>query len=49
MLFAPDATHTFDRHGPDGVVVPADVLVRVTAANLDGEFATVASTADLLA
>lgn len=49
VYFALDATHTFDRIGPDGVLIPAEVLARVTAANLDGEFATVTSTADLLA
>lgn len=48
VLFALDATHTFDRTGPDGEVVAAELLSRVTAANLDGEFATVVRTADLL-
>ena len=48
VLFALDATHTFDRTGPDGVVIPADELARVTATNLHGEFATVVSTQDLL-
>jgi nicotinamidase-related amidase len=48
VLFALDATHTFDRTAPDGEVVPAETLARVTAANLDGEFATVVRTADLL-
>jgi nicotinamidase-related amidase len=45
--FALDATHTFDRTGPDGVTVPAADLARVTAVNLHGEFATVATTAQL--
>jgi nicotinamidase-related amidase len=49
VLFALDATHTFDRTGPDGRVVPAEELARVTAANLHGEFATVVGTAELLA
>lgn len=49
VLFALDATRTVDRTGPDGVLVPAEELSRVTAANLHGEFATVISTADLLA
>jgi len=49
VLFALDATHTFDRLGPDGAVVPAGQLARVTATNLHGEFATVVSTANLLA
>ncbi len=48
VLFALDATHTFDRATPDGDVVPAEELARVTAANLHGEFATVVRTADLL-
>lgn len=47
VLSVLDATHTFDRRGPDGTVVPADELARVTATNLHGEFATVVSTADL--
>jgi len=48
VLFAVDATHTFDRADPDGAVVPADELVRVTATNLHGEFATVVTTEQLL-
>jgi nicotinamidase-related amidase len=48
VRFATDATHTFDRTGPDGVPMSADELVRATATNLDGEFATVVATADLL-
>jgi nicotinamidase-related amidase len=47
VLFALDATHTFDRTGPDGTVVTADELMRVTATNLHGEFADVVATADL--
>lgn len=49
VLFLLDATHTFDRSAPDGGVVTADDLARVTATNLHGEFATVVSTAQLLA
>lgn len=49
VLFALDATHTFDRRGPDGVNVPAETLARVTAVNLHGEFATVVHTRQLLA
>lgn len=48
VTFVIDATHTFDRTAPDGSLIPAEELSRVTAANLDGEFATVASTTDLL-
>ena len=49
VLFALDATHTFDRTGPDGVTLTADALARATATNLHDEFARVVSTADLLA
>ena len=49
VLFALDATHTHDRVAPDGSVGTADELSRVTATNLHGEFATVVSTAPLLA
>lgn len=48
VLFALDATHTFDRPGPDGSIVTADELARATAASLHGEFATVTTTADLV-
>jgi nicotinamidase-related amidase len=48
VLFVLDATHTFDRLGPDGTVVSAEDLARATAASLHDEFATVVSTADLL-
>ena len=44
VLFVADATHTFDRAGPDGVVIAADDLARATAASLHGEFATVVTT-----
>ena len=47
-LFALDATHAFDRADLDGGVIPAEEIVRVTAANLEGEFATVVSTATLV-
>jgi nicotinamidase-related amidase len=48
VLFASDATHTFDRTGPDGTVMSADELARATATSLHGEFATVVRTEDLL-
>jgi nicotinamidase-related amidase len=48
VLFALDATHTFDRTGPDGVVLSADDLARATATNLHGEFAEVVATESLL-
>ena len=47
VLFALDATHTFDRQGPDGRWMSADELARATATSLHGEFATVVATADL--
>ena len=48
VLFVLDATHTFDRAAPDGEIVPADLLARVTATNLQGEFAEVVRTDELL-
>ncbi len=48
VLFALDATHTFDRVGPDGTTMTGDDLARATATNLHGEFATVLTTAELL-
>lgn len=48
VFFALDATHSFDRMGPDGDMIPADLIARVTAANLHGEFATVTTTQALL-
>ncbi|HQR25443.1 MAG TPA: cysteine hydrolase family protein [Nocardioides sp.] len=49
VWYALDATHTFDRTGPDGTVMTADELAHATAVNLHGEFATVTSTDLLLA
>ncbi|WP_187976382.1 cysteine hydrolase family protein [Mycetocola sp. JXN-3] len=46
--FVLDATHTFDRAAPDGTVVTADELARITATNLHGEFATVLGTREVL-
>ena len=48
VLFALDATHTFDRTGPDGERLTADELARATATSLHGEFAAVVNTKDLL-
>lgn len=47
VVFALDATYTFDRPDPDGRTVTADELARVTATNLHGEFATVVRTSEL--
>ena len=46
--FAIDATHTFDRLGLDGSVIPASAVSAMTAANLNGEFATVITTQSLI-
>ena len=46
VAFAIDATFTFDRLDPDGLVVSAEDLSRITATNLHGEFATVVTTAE---
>ena len=48
-VFAVDATHTFDRTGPDGRTLTADALTRATCTDLDGEFATVMTTAAIVA
>lgn len=49
VIFVPDAMHTFDAVGPDGVVVTADELTRATVASLfAGEFAKIASPAEIL-
>jgi nicotinamidase-related amidase len=48
VLLPLDATHTFDRTGPDGTVMTADELARATATSLHGEFATVVRTTDLV-
>lgn len=44
VLFAADATHTFDRTGPDGRKLTADQLARATCTNLHDEFAVVVTT-----
>jgi nicotinamidase-related amidase len=49
VRFALDATHTFDRTGPDGTTMTADELARATATNLHGEFATVVTSEQVLA
>ena len=47
-VFVIDATFTFDRAAADGTVVPASELSRITGVNLDGEFARVRTTAEVL-
>ncbi len=48
VLFVLDATHTFDRTGPDGTTMTADELARATATSLHGEFAQVVNTTDVI-
>jgi len=49
VIFVPDAMHTFDATGPDGIVLTADEVTRATVASLfDGEFAKIASTKEIL-
>ena len=48
VRFVLDATHTFDMHGPDGETVTGDEIARMTQVNLDGEFARVVSTAEVI-
>jgi len=43
-----DATATFDRVGPDGVLHTAEDIGAMTLSNLNGEFATIVTTDDLL-
>jgi nicotinamidase-related amidase len=48
VLFVLDATHTFDRTGPDGSVMTADELARATATSLHEEFAAIVRTEQLV-
>jgi nicotinamidase-related amidase len=43
-----DATATFDRRGPDGVLYPAEVVHAVALADLNGEFGAVRDTRTLI-
>jgi nicotinamidase-related amidase len=43
-----DATATFERRGPDGTHYSADLMHRAALASLNGEFANVCSTRELL-
>lgn len=49
VTFVLDATHTNDRQDAEGTIIPAAEIARITGANLHGEFATVRSTAEVLA
>ena len=44
-----DATATFDRTGPDGIVYPAELIHAIALSDLHGEFANVADSATKLA
>ena len=44
-----DATATYDRIGPDGRRFEADLVHSVSLASMNGEFATVVTTAEMLA
>jgi len=46
--FVSDATATFDRAGPDGVRHAAEDIQAMTLSNLNGEFATIVTTDELL-
>lgn len=49
VIFVPDAMHTFDATGPDGVVVSADEITRATVASLfDGGFAQIVRTGEVI-
>jgi len=49
VWFVLDATHTFDIAAPDGEVVPAAEIARMTGINLQDEFAEVVTTAAAVA
>jgi len=46
--FVSDATATFDRTGPDGVLHTAEEIQAITLTNLHQEFATIVTTADVV-
>lgn len=48
-VFAIDATHTFERRSPGGVLISAEALSEATATSLHGEFATVLRTREIIA
>lgn len=49
VFFVIDATHAFDMVAPDGTRISAADVMRVTGANLQGEFAEVISTKQAIA
>jgi nicotinamidase-related amidase len=48
-IIVSDATATFDRRGPDGRYYSAEMMHDTALVSLSGEFATVATTAEVLA
>lgn len=46
--FVIDATYTFDRRALDGTIITADELSKVTAANLQDEFAKVVTVSEMI-
>ncbi|MEO8277699.1 MAG: cysteine hydrolase family protein [Thermoanaerobaculia bacterium] len=48
VWLAGDATATFDRRGPDGIVHPAEQIQAIALSDLHGEFATVVDTRSIL-
>jgi nicotinamidase-related amidase len=48
VVVVEDATATFERLGPDGAHLDADLVHRVALASLHGEFGTVKSTLEVL-
>ena len=48
VTFVIDATHAFNRETREGDIISAAGIARTTAANLDGEFAQVKKTAELV-
>lgn len=48
VLLVSDATATFDRQGPDGVLYKAEDIFAIHLASLDGEFCHVVPTSELI-
>ncbi len=47
-ILVSDAAATFDRTGPDGTLWPAETIHAVTLTSLNGEFAEIATTEEIL-
>jgi nicotinamidase-related amidase len=48
VTFAIDATTAFDLPTKSGETIPGDLVMKMTAANLDGKFATVLNSAEII-